>query len=119
MNEDHTPQKILEVSMRKSSKLVLVGGALVALAVPSIASADVTNNPSTKDAHGYATANAVVNIVKEGEMGVTFEKRGLGQFRSQETGAQVSAIGGHRGEALYPDWITDQGAFGTISNSGR
>ena len=49
---------------------------------------------------------------------MTFENRGLGQFRSQETGAQVSAIGGHRGEALYPDWVTDQGAFGPISNNG-
>ena len=99
-------------------KLITVA-SLLALAVPTAAMADVTNNPSTKDAHGYATANAVVNIVKEGEMGVTFEKRGLGQFRSQETGAQVSAIGGHRGEALYPDWVTDQGAFGPISNNSK
>ena len=100
-------------------KYFIVAGAIAALAVPSAAMADVTNNASTKDAHGYATANAVVNIVKEGEMGVTFEKRGLGQFRSQETGAQVSAIGGHRGEALYPDWVTDQGAFGPISNNTK
>ena len=99
-------------------KLIILGVSIMALAVPAAGMADVTNNPSTKDAHGYATANAVVNIVKEGEMGVTFEKRGLGQFRSQETGAQVSAIGGHRGEALYPDWVTDQGAFGPISNNG-
>jgi hypothetical protein len=100
-------------------KYFIAFGALVALAVPSSALADNTNNPSTKDAHGYATANAVVNIVKEGEAGVTFEQRGLGQFRSQETGAQVSAIGGHRGEALYPDWITDQGYFGPISNNTK
>ena len=100
-------------------KLFITAGALVALAVPSAAMADVTDNPSTNDAHGYATANAVVNIVKEGQMGVTFEQRGLGQFRSQETGAQVSAIGGHRGEALYPDWVSDQDAFGPISNNGK
>src|SRR5580765_3955322 len=100
-------------------KLIIVATSFAALAVPTAAMADVTNNQSTKDAHGYATANAGVNIVKEGQMGVTFEQRGLGQFRSQETGAQVSAIGGHRGEAVYPDWITDQGAFGTISNSGK
>ena len=100
-------------------KFFITAGVLVALAVPSAAMADVTNDPSTKDTHGYATANAVVNIVKEGQMGVTFEQRGLGQFRSQETGAQVSAIGGHRGEALYPDWITDQGAFGPISNNSK
>ena len=50
-------------------------------------------------AHGYATANAVVNIVKEGQMpGNTFDQRGLGQFRSTETGAQVSSIAGHRGD---------------------
>jgi hypothetical protein len=99
-------------------KIIIVATSIAALAIPSIASADVTNNPSTKDAHGYATANAVVNIVKEGQAGVTFEKRGLGQFRSTETGAQVSSIGGQRGAELHPDWVTDQGAFGTISNNG-
>ena len=63
-------------------KLLITGMAVAMLAIPAVASADVTNNPSTNDCHGYATANAVVNIVKEGAMGVTFEKRGIGQFRS-------------------------------------
>ena len=49
-------------------KFFITAGAIVALAVPSAAMADVTNNPSTKDCHGYATANAVVNIIKEGAM---------------------------------------------------
>ena len=93
-------------------KFFITAAALAALTVPSAAMADVTNNKSTKDAHGHATANAVVNIVKEGKMGVTFEQRGLGQFRSQEM-PQVSAIGGiaarpstrlgHRSGRLRPD----------------
>jgi len=99
-------------------KFFIIAGALAALAIPSVASADVTNNPSTKDCHGYATANAVVNIVKEGAMpGNTFEQRGIGQFRSQQTGASVSADSGQKGCDAHPDWATDQGYFGTINRA--
>ena len=96
-------------------KLIVTGMAVAMLAVPAFASADVTSNSSTKDCHGYATANAVVNIVKEGAMGVTFDKPGIGQFRSQQTGASVSADSGQKGCDAHLDWSTDQGAFGTVN----
>ena len=98
-------------------KLILAAATIAALAVPAVSMADVTNNPTTNDCHGYATANAVVNIVKEGQQpGNSFDQRGIGQFRSQQTGASVSADSGQKGCAAHPDWVTDQGAFGTISN---
>jgi hypothetical protein len=102
----HSDKK--EHTMRK---YFVVAGAIAALAVPSAALADVTNNPSTKDSYGYATANAN-RLVKDAG------GHGIGSYRSESTGAEVSNLAVH-GAELYPDWITDQGAFGPISNNGK
>jgi hypothetical protein len=90
----------------------------VVAATPGIASADVSNNKTVSDAHGYATANAIHNFIQPAG------GNGLGSYRSAETGQEVSALGGHRGEVAHPDWIDTQGSpttpgvFAPISNNG-
>jgi hypothetical protein len=42
--------------MRKYNKLILVGGAIAALAAPSAAMASPATNPSQKDAVGYSVS---------------------------------------------------------------
>ena len=94
--------------MRKS---ITAGMAIAMLAVPAFASADVTNNPTTNDSYGYATANAN-RLVKDAG------GHGIGTYRSASTGAEVSNLAVN-GSTLYPDWITDQNAFGPISKNGK
>ena len=73
--------------------------------------ADVTNNPTTNDSHGYATANAN-RLVR------TLAVSGIGTYCSDMTGAEVSNLSVN-GSTMYPDWVTDQGAFGPISKNGK
>jgi hypothetical protein len=90
----------------------LVAAAAVTFGAAGVASADVSTNKTTSDAHGYATANAIHNFV-EPDGG-----HGIGSYRSAETGQEVAALGGHRGEVAHPDWITTQGQFAPISTNG-
>jgi hypothetical protein len=92
----------------------ITAGLLVALAVPSAAMADVTNNPSTKDSYGYATANAT-RLVKDG---VYPGDHGIGVYRAGSGGESISNLAVN-GSTMYPDWVTDQDAFGPISNNGK
>jgi hypothetical protein len=95
-------------------KLIIIAASLAALAVPTAAMADVTNNPSTKDSYGYATANAT-RLVKDG---VYPGDHGIGLYRAFYGGEYISNLAVN-GSTMYPDWITDQDAFGPISNNGK
>ena len=57
-------------------KCITTGMAVAMPAIPSIASADVTNNPSTSDSYGYATANANRHVKDAG-----WSQIGYVQFR--------------------------------------
>ena len=105
------------VSITKGSamrKLIILGVSIMALAVPAAGMADVTNNPTTKDSYGYATANAT-RFVKDG---VYPGDHGIGLYRAGYGGAPISNLAVN-GSTMYPDWITDQDAFGPISNNGE
>ena len=95
-------------------KLIILGVSIMALAVPAAGMADVTNNPSTKDSYGYATTNAT-RLVKDG---VYPGDHGIGLYRAGYGGAYISNLAVN-GSTMYPDWITDQDAFGPISNNGK
>jgi hypothetical protein len=94
--------------------LGLAAAAVVAVAAPGLASADVSTNGTTNDSHGYATANHLHNFNVENGV----QLHGIGWARSTETGQQVASIGGHRGAELHSDWITSQGDYAPISNNG-
>ena len=88
-------------------KLVITVAALAALAVPTAAMADVSNNETTNDAYGWCQANHIANF--------NGDDNGIGHIRSTMTGKQISADAGNRAPALCVDL---QGQFAPISNNG-
>jgi uncharacterized membrane protein len=77
--------------------------------------ADVTNNPTTNDAHGFGIANHIANF--------NGDHNGIGWIRSEQTGAQISAGGGADGAyAADPNTVLGQGnpdsRFAPISSAG-
>jgi hypothetical protein len=87
---------------------VLAAGLGVAgLFGSATAFADVSTNPTISDEHGYGVANHIANF--------NGDHNGVGWIRSEQTGSEVSALGGHRG----PDSVRDsQGSYAPISNAG-
>ena len=91
----------------------LVTAAAVTVGAAGVASADVSTNGTTKDAVGYATANAIHNFVQPAG------EHGIGSYRSQESGQTIS----ERNQNRPADWVTSQGVngpgvFAPISNNG-
>ena len=87
-------------------KLIVTGMAVAMLAVPSIASADVSTNGTTNDAYGYCQANHIANF--NGDF------NGIGHIRSAQTGKEISGAAGNRAPAQH--CIDTQGAFAPISS---
>jgi hypothetical protein len=94
-------------------KLILTGMAVAMLAIPSIASADVTNNKSVKDAQGYCISNHIHNGWSE-DNPFNGTENGIGHLRSQQTGADISGSAGNRVPAS--PCIDAQGVWGPISS---
>ena len=67
-------------------KYFIVAGALVALAIPSAALADVSTNGTTNDGYGYCIANHLANF--NGDF------QGVGHVRSTQTGKVTVRPGG-------------------------
>jgi hypothetical protein len=87
-------------------KFVITGAALVAYAVPAVASADVSTNRTSNDAMGYCNANHIANF--NGDF------NGIGHLRSQMTGKQISEQ-----NLNLPSFCVDsQGDYAPISNNG-
>ena len=97
-------------------KYFIVAGALAALAVPSVALADVTDNKTTNDAQGYCIANHIHNGWTE-DSPFNGDHNGIGQIRSEQTGKEISGSAGNR--VPVKDCITDQGDWGPVSNNGK
>ena len=89
-------------------KFIIAGAALVALAVPAVASADVSTNGTTNDGYGYCQANHIANF--NGDF------NGIGHLRSQMTGKEISGSAGNRAPAQY--CVDTQGSYAPISNNG-
>jgi hypothetical protein len=96
-------------------KYFIIAGALAALAVPSAAMADVTNNATTNDAQGYCIANHLHNGWSE-DNAFNGGYNGIGHLRSQQGGKAISGGAGNR--VPVQDCITDQGKWGPVSNHG-
>ena len=96
-------------------KLILTGMAVAMLAVPSIASADVTDNSTTNDAQGYCIANHLHNGWSE-DNPFNGTENGIGHLRSQQTGAAISGSAGNRVPVEH--CVTPQGMWGPVSNNG-
>jgi len=97
-------------------KLILAGMAVAMLAVPTIASADVTNNGTTNDAQGYCIANHLHNGWSE-DTSFNGDHNGIGWIRSEQTGKAISGSAGNRVPA---NPCSDaQGVWGPISKSGK
>lgn len=96
-------------------KYFIIVGAIAALAVPSAALADVTNNTTTNDAQGYCIANHLHNGWSE-DNPFNGDYNGIGHLRSQQSGKEVSGSAGNRAPA-YP-CTNAQGVWGPISNNG-
>lgn len=96
-------------------KYFIIAGALAALAVPSAALADVTNNKTTNDAQGYCIANHLHNGWSDDN---PFNKgnNGIGWIRSEQSCKAISGSAGNR--VPVQDCITDQGKWGPVSNNG-
>ena len=88
-------------------KYFIIAGALAALAVPSAALADVTNNPSTGDAQGFCVVNHMLNGFNE-------DVNGIGHLRSKQTGADISSSAGNRVPANV--CVDRQGEWGPIND---
>ena len=101
-------------------KIILGLVAATAVAAPIAlsvgpASADVTNNKSTKDAQGYCIANHLHNGWSETSP-FNGDFNGIGHLRSAQTGEEISGSAGNRVPA---NPCTDaQGIWGSISNNG-
>jgi len=101
-------------------KIILGVLAATAVAAPITlsvgpASADVTNNGSTKDAQGYCIANHLHNGWSE-TSSFNGDHNGIGWMRSEQTGKAISGSAGNRVPA---NPCTDaQGVWGPISNNG-
>ena len=92
---------------------VLAAGLGVAgLLGSATAFADVSTNGTVSDEHGYGIANHIANF--------NGDHNGIGHLRSQMTGTEVSAGGGHRGPAVVVDSQGDNslGDYAPISNNG-
>jgi len=96
-------------------KFIIAGAALVALAVPAVASADVTNNGTTNDKQGYCIANHIHNGWSE-DNPFNGDHNGIGHLRSQQTGEAISGSAGKRAPAEH--CVTPQGIWGSVSNNG-
>ena len=90
-------------------KYFIIAGALVALAVPSAAMADVTNNGTTNDAQGYCIANHIAQRLVE-TTPFNGDHNGIGHIRSEQTGKAIAASAGNRVPAEH--CITDAGQVG-------
>ena len=96
-------------------KFIVAGMAVAMLAVPAVASADVTNNKSVKDAQGYCIANHIHNGWSE-DSPFNGDFNGIGHLRSEQTGKQISGSAGNR--APVEHCVTPQGVWGPVSNNG-
>ena len=97
-------------------KFFITAAALVALAVPSAALADVTNNKTTNDAQGYCIANHLHNGWTE-DTSFNGDHNGIGWIRSEQSGKAISGSAGNRVPA---NPCTDaQGVWGPISNNAK
>jgi len=95
-------------------KFIIAGMAVAMLAVPGIASADVTNNSTTNDAQGYCISNHIHNGWSE-DNPFNGTENGIGHLRSQQTGKAISAGAGNRVPAN--PCIDAQSVWGPISNN--
>ena len=89
-------------------KFILAGMAVAMLAVPAVASADVSTNDTTNDAYGYCQANHIANF--------NGDHNGIGWIRSGQTGKAISGSAGNRAPAQY--CVDTQGSYAPISNNG-
>jgi hypothetical protein len=87
-------------------KFIIAGTAVLALAVPAVASADVSTNDTTNDAYGWCQANHIANF--NGDF------NGIGHIRSTQDGKSISSAAGNRAPSLCVDL---QGQFAPISNN--
>ena len=87
-------------------KFIIAGAMLTALVVPSIASADVSTNGTTRDAQGYCIANHIANF--------NGGNNGIGHLRSEQTGKAISSQSGNRAPA--EPCIGTQGDYAPISS---
>lgn len=69
-----------------------------------------------RNAQGYCISNHIHNGWSE-DSPFNGDYNGIGHLRSQQTGADISASAGNR--VPVKDCITDQGKWGTVSNSGK
>jgi hypothetical protein len=97
-------------------KFIITGIAVAMLAVPAAASADVTNNETTRDAQGYCIANHLHNGWSE-DNPFNGDFNGIGHLRSQQSGKAISGSAGNRAPAEH--CITPQGTWGPISNNAQ
>ena len=89
-------------------KLIITVAALAALAVPTAAFADVSNNGTTSDAYGYCQANHIANF--------NGDNTGVGHLRSTMSGKEISSAAGNRAPAQH--CVDTQGRFAPISSNG-
>jgi len=96
-------------------KIIITGMAVAMLAIPAVASADVTDNKTTNDAQGYCIANHLHNGWSE-DNPFNGTENGIGHLRSKQTGAAISGSAGNRVPAEH--CITPQGVWGPVSSNG-
>ena len=85
----------------------ITAAAAVAVAVPGLASADVSTNGTVNDAYGYCQANHIANFNED--------HNGIGWIRSTMTGKEISGAAGNRAPAQH--CVDTQGHFAPISNN--
>ena len=108
-----------------TGSILAAGIGVAGLFGAGMASADVTDNPTTNDSNGFGVTNHMKNG-PAGNEGPTFnvdangvEQNGIGWIRSTQTGDLISDRTGVKGrDANLNGIVTDQGNWGPINDNG-
>jgi len=116
MASGHTPtndREHMKIKRMLVGSVLLAGIAAGALGAAGAASADPTavngtdRNPTTNDAMGFGVNNAMKDWnAPDGDYGDNGDARGIGIYRSQDSGAVVKSVSGKDRQIA----ATDQGA---------